>query len=149
MRAAASWPRLEVGFGFPLGFVAGIVTTMVAVAAGATHDPGAALVALAVVVGVVSAVTTVAGAVATGAASWALYDGFVLGRAGHLVLVGSSAQAAVVLLATAVTATAAGVAVRFAAPAVVSSASWPRHAARTGRRGWSSPSAPLWSVEPP
>jgi hypothetical protein len=111
----APWPRIEIGFGFPLGLAAGSVTTMVAVAAGATHEPVAALIALAVTAAVVSAVTTTAGAVATGAACWALYDGFVLGRAGHLVLAGSSAHAAMLFLAAAVGATAVGAAIRFTA----------------------------------
>lgn len=112
MRTAVSWPRLEVGFGFPLGFAAGSVTTMVAVAAGATHVPAAALVALAATVACASAVTTTAGAVATGAACWALYDGFVLGRAGHLVLTEYSAQAAALLVVVALVATAVGAAFR-------------------------------------
>jgi len=80
------WPRIELGFGAPLGFAAGIATTMAAVAAGATHSPGAGLIALAVAVAAVSAVTTCAGAVMTAATCWALYAGFVLGRAGQLVL---------------------------------------------------------------
>jgi hypothetical protein len=108
------WPRIETGFGGPLGFAAGIATTMVVVAAGATRHPGAGLVAVVVTVAVVSAVTTCAGAAMTAATCWALYAGFVLGRAGQLVLTESSARALLVLLVTGVVATALGAAARLA-----------------------------------
>jgi hypothetical protein len=89
--------RLTGGFGSALGFAAGIVVTTASVAGGAAGHPGLGLVALAVTVAGVSAVTTVWGAVATAAWCWAFYAGFILGRAGELAWDERSAQAAVVL----------------------------------------------------
>jgi len=50
----------------------------------------------------------------TAATCWALYAGFVLGRAGQLVLTEPSGRALLVLLVTAVVATALGAAARLA-----------------------------------
>jgi hypothetical protein len=98
------WPRppLPGGFGFPLGFVVGIVAVVIAVAAGAAGHPGLSVSLLASVVAGLSAVTTPSAGLATAAVCWFLHDGFVLGRRGELVFTPQSAQAAVVLVATAV-----------------------------------------------
>jgi hypothetical protein len=73
------------------------VVTTASVAGGAAGHPALGLVALAVTVAGVSAVTTVWGAVATAAWCWGFYAGFILGRAGDLAWDTRSAQAAVVL----------------------------------------------------
>lgn len=86
------------GFGFPLGFIAGIVATLLAVATGAAGHPAWSLGLLALTVAAVAAVTSPAGALGTAVACWCLHDGFVLGRHGTLVLVPASAVAAAVLV---------------------------------------------------
>jgi hypothetical protein len=100
------WPAPPVsgGFGFPLGFAAGIVATTVAVAAGAAGHPGWSVAALAAAVAAVSAVTTLPAAVGTAAVCWFLHDGFVLGRHGDLVFTTASARAAVILVLAALVA---------------------------------------------
>jgi hypothetical protein len=95
-------PPVPGAFGFPLGFVAGIAATGIAVIAGATQHPVVSVVLLAVAVAGVSAVTTPAAATATGAVSWFLHDGFVLGRHGALAFTAVSARAALVLVSVAV-----------------------------------------------
>jgi hypothetical protein len=89
------------GFGFPLGFVAGILVTLVAVAAGATGHPMWSLLGLTLAVAGISAVTTAAAALATACVYWCLQTGFVLASRGELVLTAASLQAAAVLLSTA------------------------------------------------
>lgn len=110
------WPAPPVpgGFGFALGFLAGIVATTVVVAAGATGHPGWSVAALAVAVAGVSGVTTPSAAIATAMVCWCLHDGFVLGRYGDLVFTAGSAGSAVVLLSAAVIALVAASAVRTA-----------------------------------
>lgn len=100
-----NWPHPPVpgAFGFPLGFVAAIGATLIAVAAGATGHPVRSVVVLAVAVAGVSAVTTLRAAVASAVIGWALHDGFVLGRQGDLVFTAGAGVAAAVLVATAVT----------------------------------------------
>lgn len=98
------WPPPPVpgAFGFPLGFVAGIAATGIAVLAGATQHPVVSVVLLAAAVAGVSAVSTPAAAIATATVSWFLYDGFVLGRHGTLAFTALSAWAALVLVSVAV-----------------------------------------------
>lgn len=110
------WPSPPVpgGFGFPLGFAAGILVTVVAVAAGATSHPSWSLIALAVAVAGVSAVSTASAALATTGVCWALHVGFVLGRRGDLVFNAMSRQAAVVLVLTASTVVVVAAGVRVA-----------------------------------
>lgn len=112
--------RLPVpgGFGLPLGFTAGIFVTTVAVAAGATSRPGWSVAALAVTVAGVSAVTTPAAALGTAAVCWCVHDGFVLGRRGDLVFTAASAEAAALLIATALAVVALAALVRRPSPGV-------------------------------
>ncbi|ONI82884.1 hypothetical protein ALI144C_17625 [Actinosynnema sp. ALI-1.44] len=103
------WPRLGALYGAGLGFAGGIVAAVVS-AVGGLVDPLSAPV---LVVAVVSAVTTGAGALLAGLQSWLLYASFVIGHGGELELSGLSFQSAVVLAGTAVIATAAGAAIRW------------------------------------
>ena len=80
------WPRISGPLGSAAGFAAGIVATLVAVLAGAGTRPEIGLFLLALAVAGVSAITTVTGALATSMQCWLLYDGFVVGRSGSLVL---------------------------------------------------------------
>jgi hypothetical protein len=105
-RTDTRWSRLAGGYGSALGFGAGIAATIVA----AMLEGG--LIAPILVVAAVSAVTTIAGAAATGGQCWLLYASFVLGRAGDLNLDRASIQAAVILGCTAVLATAIGAIIR-------------------------------------
>jgi hypothetical protein len=89
------------GFGFALGFLVGIIVTMVAVAAGATGHPIWSVAALAVAVAGVSAVTTPLAAIGSAVVCWALHDGFVLGRHGDLVATVGSLSSAIVLMLSA------------------------------------------------
>ncbi|WP_236792720.1 hypothetical protein [Amycolatopsis sp. GM8] len=93
------WPAPPVlgGYGLPLGFVAGIVVTLVAVAAGVTAHPDWSVAVLTVTVAGVAAVTTPAAALGTVVICWCLHDGFVLGRHGNLVFTPASGLAAVIL----------------------------------------------------
>lgn len=110
MRATVRrWPRVRALYGAGLGFAGGIVATIVS-AAGDLVDPLSAPV---LVVAVVSALTTVAGAFLAGLYSWLLHASFILGHGGELVLSGPSGYAAAVLAGTAMLATAAGAAVRW------------------------------------
>jgi hypothetical protein len=93
-------------YGSGLGFGVGILAAIVAATL------GGGLIAPVLVVAAVSAVTTVAGAAATGGQCWLLYASFVLGRAGDLNLEGASLQAAAVLGFTALLATVSGATVR-------------------------------------
>lgn len=85
------------GFGFPLGFLAAILTTTVAVAAGATTHPVLALIPLLAVTLTIAAASTPAAAVATAAVSWTLQAGFVRGRHGDLALTPQSMRDAAIL----------------------------------------------------
>ena len=103
-------PRLPGGFGFPLGFLASVVVTTGAVAAGATRHPTLAVLALAGVTIAIAAVSTSGATVGTAAVCWAMHAGFVLGRHGDLAFTARSTKDAVVLGAVAVIAAlAAGV----------------------------------------
>lgn len=105
-------PPLPGAFGLPLGFAAGIVATLVAVATGATEHPARSVVLLAITVAAIAALTSPAAAFGTAALCWCLDDGFVLGRAGGLVATPRGEVAAVVLVATALTAVVSATAVR-------------------------------------
>lgn len=119
---AARWPRLATLYGAGLGFACGIVATIIS-SMGGLVDPMSAPVLL---VAVVSAVTTVAGAVLAGLQSWLLYASFYLGHAGDLALTGDSVHAAVVLAGSAVIATAIGAAIRWIQQPVIASIPAPR-----------------------
>ncbi|ALG09143.1 hypothetical protein [Kibdelosporangium phytohabitans] len=101
------WPRLGALYGAGLGFAGGIVAT-VGSAAGGLVEPLSAPVLM---VAVVSAVTTVAGALLAGLQSWLLYASFILGHGGELALSGASVHSAAVLAGTAAIATAVGAAI--------------------------------------
>lgn len=92
---------LPGGFGFPLGFGAGIGVTMVAVAAGAASHHVWSVLALAATTAAVSSVTTVPAALATAAACWCLHSGFVLGRYGQLVFTREALEAAALFVVAA------------------------------------------------
>ena len=108
-RTAQRWPRLPGLFGAGLGFAGGTAATVFS-ALGALVDPVSAPV---LVVAVVSAVTTLPGALLAGLQSWLLYASFILGDTGHLALTSPSLSAAGVLTGTAVVATGAGAAIRW------------------------------------
>jgi hypothetical protein len=95
-------PPLGGDFGFPLGAVAGVLATIIAVAAGATAHPWLGLSILAVVSAATAVITSLWASLATAAVCWALHAGFVLGRYGDLVFDSRSGQAAVVLAAVTV-----------------------------------------------
>jgi hypothetical protein len=90
-------PPISGGFGFPLGFLAAILATAGAVAAGATVHPDREVIALACVCAALASLSTGAASVATAVVGWALHAGFVLGRHGDLALTGPAARDAVVL----------------------------------------------------
>jgi hypothetical protein len=108
-RTAVRWPRMRTLYGAGLGFACGIVATIVSSMSGLAEPLSAPVL----MVAVVSAVTTVAGALLAGVQSWLLYASFAIGHTGELALSGPSAHAAVVLTGTAVIATAAGAAIRW------------------------------------
>ena len=85
----------------------GTVVTTVASFAHASGHPLAGLIPLGVAVAAVSVNTTLIGALVTAAQCWALYDGFLLGRAGVIVFDLAAGQAAAALLMIAVLCTAA------------------------------------------
>ncbi|MFC4086509.1 hypothetical protein [Amycolatopsis samaneae] len=96
-RATTRERWLPGGFGFPLGCVASVVAVLAAELAGATARPGYALAALVPVILVVAAATSVTAAARTASIAWAVYSGFVLGRAGQLVFDATAGRAALVL----------------------------------------------------
>lgn len=90
-------PPLSGWTGYPLGFVAAIAVTLVAVAAHGSGHPQWSLGALAATAAAVAALTTMRATLATAALCWALDAGFVLGRHGSLTLTAGSARAAAVV----------------------------------------------------
>jgi hypothetical protein len=106
--STTSWPRISGPLGSAAGFAAGIAAAVVASLAGATEHHVIGLFTLALAVAVVSAVTTVLGALAAGAQCWLLYASFIVGRSGGLVLDESSADAAGLFTIVALTATGIG-----------------------------------------
>ncbi|MCE7004560.1 hypothetical protein LWC34_17250 [Kibdelosporangium philippinense] len=106
---AARWPRVAALYGAGLGFACGIVAT-IASSTGDLVDPLSAPVLM---VTVVSAVTTVAGALLASLQTWLLYASFVLGHTGEFAATGASLHAAAVLAGTALVATAVGAAIRW------------------------------------
>lgn len=108
-------PRPVSGeFGFPLGGALAVVVTFVAVAAGATHHVGWAVVALAGTIAIMAAITTAVATFGTAVVSWFLVAGFVIGRAGQVSVTPAAGRAALVLLLTAVGACGVAGAVRWA-----------------------------------
>jgi hypothetical protein len=106
-------PPVNGRVGYPGGFTATVIVTVVAVAAHGTEHPYGVLTALAVTVAVVGAVTTLPATVASAAVAWALQAGFVLGRHGELEFTVTSLAAAAVLVAAAVLAYTTALAVRY------------------------------------
>lgn len=88
------WPRISGPLGSAAGFAAGIVATLIASLAGAAVHHQIGLFALALAIAAVSAITTVAGALATCVQCWLLYGGFIVGRSGSLVLDEAAADTA-------------------------------------------------------
>jgi len=107
-------PPVPGGFGLPLGFLAAVIVTCLAVAAGATTHPQRALTAFVVTIAVIAGISTPWAALGTAAVSWALHTGFVLGRHGNLTVTPPASQAALVLGAVALLTSAVAVAVRAA-----------------------------------
>lgn len=102
--STAGRPRIPGPLGSAAGFAAGIVATIIASVAGTVGQPGLGLAVVALAVAAVSALTTLAGALATAAQCWLLYAGFIMGQSGSLVLNDSSLEVAglfgIVALAT-------------------------------------------------
>ncbi len=99
MHEISAEPPIRGWAGYPLGFVAAIAVTIVAVAAGGTAHPQWTLIALVATAAAIGAVTTLRAAVATGALCWALHAGFVIDRFGELTLTTDTTRAAAVLAA--------------------------------------------------
>jgi small basic protein len=112
--STTGWPRISGPLGSAAGFAAGIAATVLASIVGATNHHEIGLFALALAVAIVSALTTILGALATGLQCWLLYASFIVGRSGHLVLDESSAETAglFTLVALAATGIAGGRTVR-------------------------------------
>jgi hypothetical protein len=96
------------GFGYAIGFTAATLVTLAAVAAGATHHPGWALLALAGVTGVLGVAAGWSAGLLTAAICWGMDAGFILGREGRLTFDRQSEVAAVVLCAVLVAAASVG-----------------------------------------
>ncbi|HEX3791342.1 MAG TPA: hypothetical protein VHW44_26000 [Pseudonocardiaceae bacterium] len=111
-RINAHLPRLDGMIGTSAGFGVTVLTTVVAVAAGAAAHPVAGLVGFAVVAAIMSVLTTLPGALATAGWCWACDDGFLVGRHADLVFTHASLVGAIVLVGVAVLGTALGVAGR-------------------------------------
>jgi hypothetical protein len=100
------------GFGFPLGMAIAIVVTIVMVAAGATHHPDRAVLALAVVIALTAMITTPAATFGTTAVAWFLVAGFVIGRFGQVSVSPTAGWAAIALTVVALATTAMAGALR-------------------------------------
>ncbi|MEV4310805.1 hypothetical protein [Actinocrispum sp. NPDC049592] len=103
--STTSWPRISGPLGSAAGFAAGIVAAVLASIAGAVEHHSIGLFALALAIAGVSAITTVAGALATAAQCWLLYASFIVGRSGSLVFDESSADTAGIFAIIALAAT--------------------------------------------
>lgn len=75
---------LPGSLGVAVAFVASIAVTLISWAVGAGSDPRVGLVLLTLTAIAVGAVTTMPGAIGSGALCWAFYSGFVLDRFGTL-----------------------------------------------------------------
>jgi hypothetical protein len=101
-RPRPSAPPVPGGFGFPLGFLAAILATAGAVAAGATEHPERALILLAAVTAAIGWASTFRAAIGTATVSWALHAGFVLGRHGDLAFTPQALRDSLILVTVAV-----------------------------------------------
>lgn len=112
-----------------LGFSGGAVVTLVAALLGARDAPLFGLALLAATAAVISATTTIAGAFAAAAPSWALWNGFLLNDLGQLTFDTTGLHGLIVITAPAVVV------------AVVATASrrWAAAIARSGPRLTSRP----------
>ncbi|PKW17142.1 hypothetical protein [Saccharopolyspora spinosa] len=99
---------LPGGFGYPLGFASGFVVVTACIAVDETARPAAAVVLLAILVAIVSALTTVPAATATAAVCWALFATFSIGVRGDLTVDGSTVVGLGILLLAAVVGLIAG-----------------------------------------
>ena len=91
-------PRLPASFGVALGFVAGVVTTIVAWMIGAGHDPAMGLLLLIAAAAMVGILTTPIGALASALQCWAFYTGFLLNRQGVLTFDHASRSALAIIV---------------------------------------------------
>ncbi|HEY3260443.1 MAG TPA: hypothetical protein VGJ95_09270 [Pseudonocardiaceae bacterium] len=110
-----SSPPVDGATGIPVGALAAVAVTIGAVATGGTGHPARSLFALCVVVATLAGLTTVPATLGTAAVAWGLHAGFVLGRSGDLALTLQAADAAAVLLGTALAGCALAAAVRLVA----------------------------------
>jgi hypothetical protein len=106
--STGSWPRISGPLGSAAGFAAGITAAVAASIVGAADHHAIGLFALALAVAAVSAMTTILGALATGAQCWLIYASFIVGRSGSLVVDESSADAAGLFALIALAATGIG-----------------------------------------
>lgn len=114
-------------FGFPIGVALAVVVTFVTVAAGATHHPDWAVIALAATIAVVSVITTPSATIGTAAVSWFLVAGFVIGREGQISVSPAAEHALLVLALTGLASCAVMSAVRWTRVHAAVAAARPRH----------------------
>lgn len=88
-------------FGFPLGAALAVLVTIALVVDRLSAHSAWAVIALAVTVAGLSALTTPAAVLGTAVLSWFLLEGFVVGREGQVSLTVGSLRAAGVLVLTA------------------------------------------------
>ncbi|MFK0251653.1 hypothetical protein ACIQUM_43735 [Amycolatopsis azurea] len=88
--------RNPESFGFPFGCVAVVVAASVAGLLGSARHHGLSLAALALVVLVTGAVTTVAAALGTALIAWGVHSGFTVGALGALEFTPETGVAAIV-----------------------------------------------------
>jgi hypothetical protein len=91
-------PQLPASLGLALGFVAGVVTTIVAAMIGAGHDPAVGLLLLTAAAAMVGTLTTPLGALASAWQCWAFYTGFLLNRQGVLTFDHASRSALAIIV---------------------------------------------------
>jgi hypothetical protein len=93
---------LPGGFGFPIGFGGGFAIAAATVELDDRIRPLVAMIGLAILVAVISAVTTLPAAAATATACWGLYASFAIGTRGDMAFDRAAAVGlGVLLLATA------------------------------------------------
>ena len=91
-------PCLPASLGVALGFLAGVVTTIVAAMIGAGHDPAVSLLLLTTAAAMVATLTTPIGALASALQCWAFYTGFLLNRQGVLTFDHASRNALAIIV---------------------------------------------------